>query len=440
MKNLLLSLLFLVLYSNLYSQNGWYQQYSSLYKINDIYFLNENTGWATGDSGLVVKTTNGGNNWINISTPPTHNLYSVHFINANTGCVAGGDRTFGGSSYYYSGSVYKTTNGGINWVVIGASGIYAMPLSVFMITSDSILYGAGGLSNTHTEGHLSRTTNGGTNFSQSFSQFNGFQFKSISFVNNSTGFAISHYRNHEGAGDDRIYRTTDFGTNWTQMYILTSGSSFEPALNEIQFINNLTGFAAGNGRVLFTSNGGFNWIDRGTGTNSYQTVNFINESTGWIGGYKSGDTSAILKTTNGGETWQRFSNLFSPDIINKIQFVNSLTGWACGDNIIMKTVTGGVIGIQSISNVIPDKFSLSQNYPNPFNPNTIINYQLTINSLVVLNVYDVNGRLVKNLVNEKQSAGSYEVNFDGSGLPSGTYIYRIQSGDFSETKKMLLLK
>lgn len=436
MKNIFVFLFLLILNSNLFCQNGWYTQFTSQYEINDLYFVNENTGYAAGDSGLVVKTTNGGSNWINISTTPTHNLYSVHFINANTGYVAGGYRTFGGSSYYYSGSVYKTTNGGTNWVVIGASGVYAMPLSVFMIASDSILFGTGGLSNTHTEGHLNRTTNGGTNFTQSFSQFNGFQFKSISFANNSTGFAISHYRNHEGAGDDRIYRTTDFGTNWTQMYILTSGSAFEPKLNEIQFINNLTGFAAGrNGMVLFTSNGGFNWIDRGTGTNSYQTVNFINESTGWIGGYKSGDTSAILKTTNGGETWQRFTNLFSPALINKIQFVNSLTGWACGSNLIMKTVTGGVIGIQTVSNVIPDKFSLSQNYPNPFNPTTNIKFTIPKDEFVKLKVFDAIGKEVKNLVNENLQEGEYEVNFDASDFNSGVYFYVLKSGELNESKK-----
>ena len=83
---------------------------------------------------------------------------------------------------------------------------------------------------------------------------------------------------------------------------------------------------------------------------------------------------------------------------------------------------------------------MSQNYPNPFNPSTKINYELQIANYVTLNIYDINGKLVKELVNEKQSAGSYSIDFDGSGLPSGTYIYRLQAGDFSETKKMVLLK
>ena len=89
---------------------------------------------------------------------------------------------------------------------------------------------------------------------------------------------------------------------------------------------------------------------------------------------------------------------------------------------------------------IPESFNMSQNYPNPFNPSTKINYELQIANYVTLNIYDINGKLVKELVNEKQSAGSYSIDFDGSGLPSGTYIYRLQAGDYSETKKMVLLK
>ena len=99
-----------------------------------------------------------------------------------------------------------------------------------------------------------------------------------------------------------------------------------------------------------------------------------------------------------------------------------------------------VVSIGQNYTEVPSSFTLSQNYPNPFNPSTIINYQLSVNSFVILTVYDVNGRLIKELVNERQNAGSYEVNFDGSGLPSGTYIYRLQAGDFSESRKMVLLK
>ncbi|MBX7047445.1 MAG: SBBP repeat-containing protein [Ignavibacteria bacterium] len=96
--------------------------------------------------------------------------------------------------------------------------------------------------------------------------------------------------------------------------------------------------------------------------------------------------------------------------------------------------------ITTLSNEIPDKFSLSQNYPNPFNPSTIINYQLTINSNVILKVYNNLGNEVEVLVNEKQNAGSYSVTFNGGNLPSGIYFYKLEAGEFKETKKMILIK
>ncbi|MBC8043114.1 MAG: T9SS type A sorting domain-containing protein [Rhizobacter sp.] len=95
----------------------------------------------------------------------------------------------------------------------------------------------------------------------------------------------------------------------------------------------------------------------------------------------------------------------------------------------------------------PKKFKLGQNYPNPFNPNTVINYQLSMNGEVKLKVYDVLGREVRTLVDREQAAGNYETIFDASGLASGTYFYRLlvsssgsQAGAESETRKMMLVK
>ena len=89
---------------------------------------------------------------------------------------------------------------------------------------------------------------------------------------------------------------------------------------------------------------------------------------------------------------------------------------------------------------IPVEFNLQQNYPNPFNPETIINYQLTINNFVSLKVYDVLGREIATLVNEEKPAGSYEVSFNGSRLPSGVYFVRMTAGEFSSVIKMSLVK
>jgi len=99
------------------------------------------------------------------------------------------------------------------------------------------------------------------------------------------------------------------------------------------------------------------------------------------------------------------------------------------------------IGINNISNEIPDAYNLFQNYPNPFNPNTKIRFELPNASNVTLKVYNVRGQLVEVLVNnEIVTAGLKEVEFNATNLASGIYFYTIQAGDFKATKKMMLLK
>ncbi|RPI18113.1 MAG: T9SS C-terminal target domain-containing protein [Ignavibacteriae bacterium] len=101
---------------------------------------------------------------------------------------------------------------------------------------------------------------------------------------------------------------------------------------------------------------------------------------------------------------------------------------------------GGIIGINNINNDVPERFTLNQNYPNPFNPKTIINYQLPMSNYVKLTIYDVMGKEVNVLVNEKQNAGKYEIEWDASNYPSGIYFYKLKAGQNNETRKMMLIK
>jgi N-acetylneuraminic acid mutarotase len=100
----------------------------------------------------------------------------------------------------------------------------------------------------------------------------------------------------------------------------------------------------------------------------------------------------------------------------------------------------GTSRVEQLSSTAPKTFLLEQNYPNPFNPSTTIRYQLPVASEVKLEVYDVLGKKIATLVNERQSAGSYQVVWNASGLSSGTYFYRLQAGTFVETKKMIMVK
>jgi hypothetical protein len=95
---------------------------------------------------------------------------------------------------------------------------------------------------------------------------------------------------------------------------------------------------------------------------------------------------------------------------------------------------------RSIKNPIPSEYYLSQNYPNPFNPDTRIDYSLPEKSFVTLKIYDILGEKVFTLINEEKSRGNYEIEFDASSLASGIYIYKLQAGSFTETRKMVLIR
>lgn len=100
----------------------------------------------------------------------------------------------------------------------------------------------------------------------------------------------------------------------------------------------------------------------------------------------------------------------------------------------------GTIGINTISTIVPSEYKLEQNFPNPFNPTTKIKYHLKNNCNIILKIYDILGKELSTLINEKQSPGTYEVTFDGKNLSSGVYFYRIQAGDFMQVKRMVLIK
>ena len=106
--------------------------------------------------------------------------------------------------------------------------------------------------------------------------------------------------------------------------------------------------------------------------------------------------------------------------------------------------TSAILNVSGIDEELigsnPNTFELYSNYPNPFNPSTKIRYAIPQTSFTVLKVYDITGTEVMTLVNEERPAGIYEVNFDAVNLASGTYIYQLQAGNYSEAKKMILLR
>lgn len=177
----------------------------------------------------------------------------------------------------------------------------------------------------------------------------------------------------------------------------------------------------------------------------------------------AGSTTGLYRSSNGGQSWYLYNNTFAPskNVIGLSKDPNSAdTIIVSTKDAVYKVFRDQLTGVNQTGLTVPSTFKLSQNYPNPFNPNTIINYELpeqpSDNSFynVKLTVYSVLGNEVATLIDQKQNAGRYSVEFDGSKLASGNYFYRIavhrhsgafasdkiDAGNFMEVKKMILLK
>lgn len=409
MKKILL-ILSLVLSGMTFAQTGWVWQNpnslgGSISKeyLSDIICTDNLHGFISGSNGTFLKTVNGGASW-DSSKIGTKDFYSVHFINNNTGWVGGFQ------------SLYKTTNAGINWVsqFSGSMGI----TDISFINSETGWF-------TSSPTGIYKTTNSGSNWLNVFSGPSS--YRKITFIDSQTGWAA--YRN---AGPDMIIKTTNGGMNWSEIEIYENART-------LNFVNANTGFIFSSAWFHKTTNGGNNWSATFVNWSNWyiEDAYFVNASTGFCVNF----TGEIYKTTNGGDNWDTLQKIITSGSISSIYFTSENTGWAIGGiGAILKTTTGGNVFVTQSSTTIPDNFYLKQNYPNPFNPNTVISFQLPVAGFISLKVYDINGRVISEIVNETLNAGEYKINFDGSAFPSGVYYYKLTSGNFAETKKMILLK
>jgi hypothetical protein len=133
-------------------------------------------------------------------------------------------------------------------------------------------------------------------------------------------------------------------------------------------------------------------------------------------------------------------NLNIPGSAASVYLDQKLWMYDQSDNTLKAYSVGTVNVAKETGNQIPLKYNLSQNYPNPFNPSTTISFSLPSKSFVSLKIFDVVGREVATLVSQELSAGNYKQQWNANGMPSGVYFYRLQSGSFTETKKLILLK
>ena len=391
---------------------GWYQQTLPVNDfINDIFFLDSLNGWivtdggaAINDTAYILRTTNGGDNW-QIQNAKEERLTSIQFLDLNNGYAAGGGN--GTTSI----SFYKTTNGGANWQsinnIIGTiiDDIYFINKDTGWVCDEDPLFGG-----------LYKTTNGGNSWVQQLNE--NYRPLRVFFINKDTGWVGTYSSN-------RLYRTTNGGTNWNIQY------TFPGQINDIYFLDKYVGIVT-SGRNQRTTDGGFTWIES---NDAGIKISMGSDSVGWAGI----NLLQIQKTTNQGITWgNQTTNTNNPSV----SAFDSLVAWAGGNRVVHTTDGGGpMANVQQISNEIPTEFKLYQNYPNPFNSTTFIKFKVKSPKFINLTVFNLEGREISILVNEKLNPGEYEYIFDGSDLPSGVYFYSlVVDGNTVDTKKMIYLK
>ncbi|MBI5403920.1 MAG: T9SS type A sorting domain-containing protein [Ignavibacteriae bacterium] len=414
MKKITLIIVF-IYYSLQITNAQWIQQNSGIQEnLYDIKFINKNTGWTLGDGGIVLKTTNGGNNWINIPNPSISAggiLSSVFPVDSNVVYVVGGHEV-----------ILKTTNGGTNWIIIrnGPNGLGTGFRGVYFLNKDTG-WVCGSM-------RVLRTTNGGLTF-DSAGIFWG-SLADIYFKDFNTGIIC---------GDGRVFKTTDGGMNWfnTNVPLQTAAMFLRLGVANKQYVC-VSGMNAYG--VYKSTNFATSWIK----TDSLQLpgaygMYFLNKDTGFAGNA----LNMLFKTTDGGYNWKQ-ENTGTGVVaqITSVYFLNDSIGWyaSCAGKIFHTTTGGQVMQITNSNEQIAKDFKLYQNYPNPFNSETTIEFEINQKGIFRMEVFDLLGRKIEALFIKQLNAGKYQYKFNANNISSGIYFYKISNSNSSITKTMSLIK
>ncbi len=403
--------------------DGWTMQNcgKDLY-LTDAYFLNADSGWAVGYGGLggygfIMSTIDGGASWIAQDSSLTQYM-AIHFTDKEHGWAVG----YRNSANH--GAIYHTNNGGESWYLKDSCRYELNDL--FFLSQDTGYVVGGGRGQTA----VLRTTDAGESW-DSLNAWGG-HMHTVFFVNDTLGWVAGE----RGA----VSKTVDGGDSWNTTHVDVGFSH----ISSFHAIDQDTAWMVGDDQIFKTEDGGEEWEPLADPANGrYQACYFSNSKSGWVA-YSDFSISEIIHTSDGGESWQVQASLPNVDNLSSFSFINDTTGWCSGsDGIILKTSSAGVVSVRNIE-YAPDKrqeqFGLEQNFPNPFDTHTIISYNLVTDGLVRLVVYNMQGEEVRILVNGKQSAGTYSLTFDGAGLASGLYYYKLTDRGSASVKEMLLLR
>lgn len=433
-----------ILLSNLYiysQQFTWMERTSpvtsSLNSVDGIGWSGANVFWMCGNNGVILKTTNYGATIINQTgngIPVNVTLITVAVFDTSIAVTAGfrNDTAF----------VYRTANGGGSWsLIMTQPGGYINSVSRRLENFNSVTP-FGFMAGNPVGGRWSlwRTTNSGATWDStgrylpraaSESGYPG----SLAYIDSSVWI---------GTNNARVYRSLNNGLSWTAQAV--SGETGPSALLMRHWYSSYyNGTFGGSQTKQSTTNSGQNWTNEpytllGTGR--------ISAMVGHDGGVLDYTYIDEWYLRNDNKVYHNMSGnwhvQYSAPAGNFIDISEANAGTyflAVRDNGGISYCACQIWGaVSNTGGVVPDEFTLKQNYPNPFNPATTISFSLPKQSAVSLKIYNAIGAEVETIVNEELNRGNYEITWDASKHSSGIYYSRLSAGDFSETRKMILVK
>jgi gliding motility-associated-like protein len=304
MKHLFKIAFFLLCFTgvNSFSQPEWVQQNSGVNSyLLDVEFINENTGYAVGMDGVILKTTNGGTDWTAQTSGVLFDLWDAHFYDEQTGWICGAN-----------GVILKTVNGGANWSMTTLGSNFEFH-QINMLGSIAGLVGGKNTSSGYAV--IYYTTDGGANWYPYTAPGLLYDILDIEFINGTTGFAMDYFN---------IYYTETSGSSWTPVSIPTTAQ-----MNRLEMYDANKGWMCGtNGTVLFTSDGGTNWVQQTTPvTTTLWGITIADLNNVFI----SGADGTIISTTDGGANWvENLSGV--DDTLPSISSADAYNVWTCGTN------------------------------------------------------------------------------------------------------------
>ena len=416
---------------------AWRQQFMPEIQgldIADVVFLDSLTGYAVAKLNYILKTTNGGENWSIIyeDTTTVQFIFArIQFISENEGFAGG----FFGLNY----GMMKTTDAGQNWSLVNTP---TFAEDIFVLSSDTIWF----VCTEGLTGGVFRTTNGGASWQRLWSQI-GQNPDKIHMLNANTGFCALN------SGLRYVRRTTNGGFNWNDV---DNNQTFY----DIYFADSLKGWFCGIvSPIKATTNGGLNWFSQilPSGGNVYVTPFFSMSNVGsdslWgvggicLFGLPSNGRGMLYFTSNGGINWvyQLPDTSIHIGQYWHVDFEGKMNGWAYRQKQTgIHTTTGGdttFTSVRQISDILPGDFILHQNYPNPFNGSTKIRFEINKKATVSIEIFDITGKKLVELVNKQFTSGQYEVDYTTNENSSGVYFYSLSVDSIIlDTKKMIVLK